>query len=478
MKQRGHMFVFGLACVLLGMTSACGPTWISKGAKYGIVTDNSLQGLRRLDKNSVVYPTVYEHMELLEDEGVVRMSRNKRFCLGTTEGKMLLECKYETILLAKGTGLAAFKKPNEPYGLMRIEDAKVLVTGAQDVALYAGQDFARIVKGKKIGIIRKNGTWMTPTVNDAVDIRLVEKEIHIFIKRGGLLGLSTPKHGQVLPVAYEQIAPFPDTGVVKITKGGRQGLANYHGQILAQPVFEEIFMVHADGAIYKQGGLYGFMDPRGKLYTEPTYEAVEAYYRSKSHLSVDASKFFAVKKNGLWGVVNSHGGIVARIQYPHIQDWIEALIVERNGKFGVISYDGQVTVPFVYDKIGTPEGGRALAYFGDKRQYVYLTPEYEQAWKRAEEEERAAREQKLREEKLQAEREAIERLERERRQVQRDIDRMSEELGDRKRELSRLGYDMTDNEYENKRRRELMNEIEELERRIEQRERQRTDLYR
>ena len=55
---------------------------------------------------------------------------------------------------------------------------------------------------------------------------------------------------------------------------------------------------------------------------------------------------------------------------------------------------------------------------------------------------------------------------------------MSEELGDRKRELSRLDYDMTDNEYENKRRRELMNEIEELERRIEQRERQRTDLYR
>lgn len=499
-----HIVKIMLACGCAWFAVGCGHSFISRGEQYGVVVSKSRQGLVRLDDEQVIYPTEYDSVELYESDEVVRLRRGQSYCLGTTQGKMLLQCTQQEITVASSSGMASYKGHDGRGGLVRLPDGKVLVDDAKKVGFIDGHGVAIVTGDHIFGVMQQSGDWLTPKKCDAIAAEIEDSQVYFRFKIGNGWGLAVENRGQVLTPSYEAIALYPDASMIRIRAGNKDGLASLDGTVLFSPKFDDLAFIHSEGAIYKKDNLYGFVGKDGTVYSDPIYEHVRGYYINSMKRSFDASLMFSVRKNGLWGVVDERANVVADTQYPYLSDWTEALIFRKNGKYGALSYEGVEVVPFIYDSIKTPNGGRALAYIGGEEQYVYLSRAYEAAWKRKYKEEQEARVQELKEQLLQAERRALEeRMEAERKEheqriraqreaaeqvqnhrlnVQQEIDEMSARVTEINRRLDEIGHEGSEDSgvydaYRDERKR-LKTELEDLRRRIGEKERERRDLYR
>lgn len=518
MRKNQHIVNIMVACGCTWFVAGCGHTFISRGEQYGVVASQSMQGLVRLADQEVIYPTEYDSVELYERDQVVRLRRGENCCLGTTQGQLLLQCVQRDITVGHSNGMVSYMGHDGLGGVVRLPDGKSLVSNAKKVDFIHGHGMAIVTGDQMYGIMQQSGHWLTPVKCDALAVDVVGSQVYARYKIGEGWGLAVENSGQVLAPSYEEIALHPDVSMIRIRTENKDGLALIDGRVLFAPKSDSLAFIHSEGAIYKQGNLYGFVGIDGTAYSEPIYDNVRGYYIDDTQRSFDASRLFAVRKDGLWGVVDGRGIVVAETRYPYLFEWAEALIIRTNGKYGALNYKGEEVVPFIYDTIKTPNGGRALAYIGGEEQYVYLSPEYEAAWKRKYEEEHEARVQELKEQLLRAERRAVEeqarlereereqqmRLEREEREhqmrmereaiqerervereaneqaqnyrarVQQELDAMSERVTKINKRLDEIG---TQRGYDDERKR-LKTELEDLRRRIAEKERERRDLYR
>lgn len=66
---------------------------------------------------------------------------------------------------------------------------------------------------------------------------------------------------------------------------------------------------------------------------------------------------FGSTAEGLWGIIDAQGNIVAEPQYERLDDFANGnLLAVKDGKYGVIAPDGNTVVDFMYDSIHCYEG--------------------------------------------------------------------------------------------------------------------------
>lgn len=91
---------------------------------------------------------------------------------------------------------------------------------------------------------------------------------------------------------------------------------------VSMPVFSAV--------VFNQGGRYGMKDDSGKVVLAPQYQIIEqiSYTPSKKVVipmhAMDEVKsknlnLYKIKKNGLWGVVNSKGKLIHECKYKNIE---------------------------------------------------------------------------------------------------------------------------------------------------------------
>lgn len=153
---------------------------------------------------------------------------------------------------------------------------------------------------------------------------------------------------------------------------GGCGLLSADGKWLHVPVMSpgqvctafcwEFADFRGDILIVKHNGKYGAINRRGEMILDATYDKIE-YLNNPNYVRVTNRN----KK----GVVDSEGRIILPIEYDHIGEMQEDIIVAgKDWYYGCFDKQGNVIVPLIYATIG--EFSEGIASFSELIKYGYL----------------------------------------------------------------------------------------------------------
>ncbi|GGC41657.1 hypothetical protein GCM10011386_37230 [Parapedobacter defluvii] len=231
------------------------------------------------------------------------------------------------------------------------------------------------------------------------------------VVRDGLKGLRSVQGKWVLPPEFEQVEFYTDD-CWKLTKAGKQTFVTPKGELL--PYFEEAR--YLDGRYFdvKTDGKWGIYDSRTQRM------AVPAVYDGFDYCGGCGRKsdYVYAQQNGKWGVIDFNNNVRVPFAYEHghwggmrsdawissfskngkslfvniptgkefaadDDEWMEILsggelVVEINGKYGLIDTLCREVLPPVYARIATPNPNDYRGYYGpyaivekDRKKGVY-----------------------------------------------------------------------------------------------------------
>jgi hypothetical protein len=239
--------------------------------------------------------------------------------------------------------------------------------------------------GTHYGYIDKKGKVVIPfSLESAGDFR----DSVAICELDGSYGVINLNGDTILPFEFEGIERI-GSNRLRIRRDEMSGLASIRGEIFVSPYYDEIGNFSQNRALVMRKGRIGFIDTTGIIVIPLSFEAL-ASSLSKSDF---INGYSSVRKSGKYGIIDTTGKNIVPYRYDDIimsdalivpvrkgKKWGYLNVKERrlvieikydfsgtfnnkfatvklNDKSGVINMNGDVVVPFNYDKIEHANGG-------------------------------------------------------------------------------------------------------------------------
>ncbi len=156
---------------------------------------------------------------------------------------------------------------------------------------------------------------------------------------------------EVIPCLYDDPSNFRE-GVADVKKDGMIGFIDKTGKELFPFRKYDYAGGFEDGLssfrIIKDGKeLYGFVDKMGNEVVPPVYSEVQISWFDKGSYAI-------VQKGGKWGTISKQNAVVIPFEYEAINDFNNGITTaKKTGKWGIIDTANKVLVPFnmVYETV-------------------------------------------------------------------------------------------------------------------------------
>ena len=168
------------------------------------------------------------------------------------------------------------------------------------------------------------------------------------VEKDGKYGLINFEGKEVLPCDYDEITALKGvTNNLLVKKDGKVGLVNEKGQTIVNTEYKDIKTLKEgyknEYIIVNDNNQYGIISTTGTVIIEPKYEDVKY---------LNNSEMFAIKDAGVWKLINKDTQILIDGGYDNI---IEAkgenVVVEKGGKYGVVTTKNEEKIPVEYEQI-------------------------------------------------------------------------------------------------------------------------------
>ena len=168
------------------------------------------------------------------------------------------------------------------------------------------------------------------------------------VEKDGKYGLINFEGKEVLPCDYDEITALKGvTNNLLVKKDGKVGLVNEKGQTIVNTEYKDIKTLKEgyknEYIIVNDNNQYGIISTTGTVIIEPKYEDVKY---------LNNSEMFAIKDAGVWKLINKDNQILIDGGYDNI---IEAkgenVVVEKRGKYGVVTTKNEEKIPVEYEQI-------------------------------------------------------------------------------------------------------------------------------
>ena len=168
------------------------------------------------------------------------------------------------------------------------------------------------------------------------------------VEKDGKYGLINFEGKEVLPCDYDEITALKGvTNNLLVKKDGKVGLVNEKGQTIVNTEYKDIKTLKEgyknEYIIVNDNNQYGIISTTGTVIIEPKYEDVKY---------LNNSDMFAIKDAGVWKLINKDNQILIDGGYDNI---IEAkgenVVVEKGGKYGVVTTKNEEKIPVEYEQI-------------------------------------------------------------------------------------------------------------------------------
>ncbi|MCR4799598.1 MAG: WG repeat-containing protein [Bacteroidales bacterium] len=170
---------------------------------------------------------------------------------------------------------------------------------------------------------------------------------------------------------YDSIV-FSDENLLWVQKNGKVGAVSHStGKIIIEPKYSvprlngkscQSVFTNLDVGVVSQNNKFGLITPMGDAYTKCIFDELTLLDTYDKKM-VTSPIVAAARIDSLWGAVNQYGKFVIAPQYSEMQPFVSQVkqngvekclfyfAVKHNGKWGIVSAQNKVVVPFVFDQI-------------------------------------------------------------------------------------------------------------------------------
>ena len=254
--------------------------------------------------------------------------------LDVTRGKVLVPPGLYNFILKPVSGMARYyatKHSNTTYGYVNIETGKSFEVGSvdkkmKDITYMTHSDFhgnvAAVNDGKAWRVINRSGETIRNNYND---IRF-HLPVHMWIGRRGEGTLDVfDEDGRDKPgfQGYADIMFPDDMGDIKVfplkDTENKWGLLNSDGTLVAPFDYQEVRLGSSNVVAVKKDGLWGFVNSQGKQLVECKYMDVEM------PVEPDPAYVWYKEANGFWCQLNLTTGQESPMEYAYAEPFRDGL---------------------------------------------------------------------------------------------------------------------------------------------------------
>lgn len=230
--------------------------------------------------------------------------------------------------------------------------------------------------GKYYGVVNKSNTIVVPFIYDEI-LRTFSSGL-INVCKNDKWGCLDLNGNVVIPLEYDWIVPFDKktSGISSAKRNGKWGLINKNGTIVEPFVHNEEILFSNNFASLTRNGENLIISRDGQIF----------YGKIKNEKSVGHEGIIIVNKQGKYGLMNHVGEMVIPFEYDEIvkDNTKRCFVVTQNKKNGLVSFEGMLLIPLEYDGIG--DGSRSTfaakldGYWGviSEDNHVVLPFEYDE----------------------------------------------------------------------------------------------------
>lgn len=223
---------------------------------------------------------------------------------------------------------------------------------------YFQEGVAVVKTSEGIAFINSQGEFVIP-FGKYDDASLLANGI-IMVSRNGRYGIVNTKDEEVIPIRYIGVCTL-GCDIYMQKDNFSYEVFDKEGNLLRTIKEVEIIGLKEDSqnnllfAVIREDNRFFFLDKdRKTIQLDVDYVATDTGMDNLPELSVDEiSGLISVRKNGKLGYINTKGEMVIPCEYEHTpyidNDNGRGFILKKNGKYGVLDYDGTVIWPFDSD---------------------------------------------------------------------------------------------------------------------------------
>lgn len=216
----------------------------------------------------------------------------------------------------------------------------------------------RLVEYPSFDAVRKEGDYFVFQVGDSSavfttsgetvidfeegyqDFGKLEKS-HIPAKRNERWGFVDIEGRLRIANRYEEVRLFED-GYAAIKLRGRWGFIDENEHLVIQPHYQSVSSFYENVAIVESRGSFGLINKKGE-------EVVSTKWASVTRTKY--GNYVVSAADGSTGLVDAEGSFILRPNYDYVEDIDLGIIVQKDGKFGILNYDGSQIYNLIYSSI-------------------------------------------------------------------------------------------------------------------------------
>ena len=175
----------------------------------------------------------------------------------------------------------------------------------------------------------------------------------IAAKRNGRWGYLDSTNRLRISNRYDDTKSFKE-GMAPIKLRGKWGFIDKAENLAIQPYYEDVSLFKNGLAVVKSDNQFGLVDKAGK-------EVVSVSWKEIKRSSM--GNYLIIDENDQIGLADKNGSFILRPQFSNIQDFEHWIIVEKDGKKGVLDYSGLQKFKIEYLDIRNEDGFLLLKSF-------------------------------------------------------------------------------------------------------------------
>jgi WG containing repeat len=325
---------------------------IKKDKKWGLMNA----------EGRLVQQPIYDAIGEFKQFGYATMQRQGQVGLLNSEGVEIVPPAYEDVKAVDSTLISVMEKG--AWKVINLEGKVVLPTGYEQVEVLKTKKqlgfsqplaFLSFKKNKKWGVMSELGVLVaSPRFDEISLLKNLPADITATFfqtKSDGLLGLLLPSGFEPLPPQADEIRVW-NNNLIFYEKMQKWGAVNLQGRQVLDNVYEQFALLSANFLkLVSNKKTYLFSLVYNSLISKGEFEAYYAFN----------DDFVLCKKERKLGLLDHCGQLVLGNFYNEIQSYEgEIFRANLNGKWGIVTLDDQLLIPFDYDYISPMKKGRCV----------------------------------------------------------------------------------------------------------------------
>jgi hypothetical protein len=199
---------------------------------------------------------------------------------------------------------------------------------------------ARVTIDNKYGFVDKNGKEVIPLLYD--DAQTDYEGDLLWVQIHGKYGFINTAGGEVIPLHFDEAKPFSEE-MAAVKVGKKWGYINKAGVEVIPPSYTNVMRFVNGKALVCKGKKVVQIDKKGKIIRR-LYNFVRFVY---------GETYLLVEHEGKQGIINNEGNTIVVPQYDKIINpgfW-KYYTIALEGKYGVVDDKGNEIVPPIYDAV-------------------------------------------------------------------------------------------------------------------------------